>query len=327
MKLRSREVNVFSMSALDLFASAMGAFMFLAIMALPFFPNTGDSPKISSEIKKRLKVAQSELKKNQKKNEGLQKDSEAKKKIVTKQQSEVDRLKKIVSQAPSDEKVKQQQQKISELKKKNKKLKKINSTPQKAFPSMDIVIALDTTGSLEHQVNGLKSEIIQLAELLMKLSPDAAMGIIDFKDRCEPQPIRSMNIVKLSKSSLGELQRFANRMRARSGYCNKDKEEALDMALEQSLRMSWRSGSKAKSIILISDNGAYFHKESEVLAKARAFHNKNKRNEVSTVFVDTSRTSIGARKEFLVKLAKEGGGNFIRNRSSFTATILLALAE
>lgn len=53
MKLRNREVNVFSMSALDLFASAMGAFMFLAIIALPFFPNTGSSPESISEIKKR----------------------------------------------------------------------------------------------------------------------------------------------------------------------------------------------------------------------------------------------------------------------------------
>ena len=43
MRLRSRELNVFSMSALDLFASGMGAFILVTVMALPFFPNTGDS--------------------------------------------------------------------------------------------------------------------------------------------------------------------------------------------------------------------------------------------------------------------------------------------
>lgn len=64
MKLRNREVNVFSMSALDLFASAMGAFMFLAIIALPFFPNTGDSTESVAEIKKELEEAQSEADKN-----------------------------------------------------------------------------------------------------------------------------------------------------------------------------------------------------------------------------------------------------------------------
>lgn len=38
------------MSALDLFASALGAFMLLTIAALPFFPNTGDSPELVAEM-------------------------------------------------------------------------------------------------------------------------------------------------------------------------------------------------------------------------------------------------------------------------------------
>ena len=60
MKLRNREVNVFSMSALDLFASSMGAFMLLAVMALPFFPNTGDSPELVAEVKAELEKAKEE---------------------------------------------------------------------------------------------------------------------------------------------------------------------------------------------------------------------------------------------------------------------------
>ena len=35
MRLRSRKLNVFSMSALDLFASDIGAFILIAVMALP----------------------------------------------------------------------------------------------------------------------------------------------------------------------------------------------------------------------------------------------------------------------------------------------------
>jgi len=38
------------MSALDLFASALGAFMLLAIVTMPFFPNTGDSPELIENI-------------------------------------------------------------------------------------------------------------------------------------------------------------------------------------------------------------------------------------------------------------------------------------
>ena len=37
MKNRSREINIFSMSALDLFASALGAFILIAIVLMPYF--------------------------------------------------------------------------------------------------------------------------------------------------------------------------------------------------------------------------------------------------------------------------------------------------
>ncbi|WP_333609217.1 vWA domain-containing protein, partial [Arsukibacterium sp.] len=44
MKIRNRDINIFSMSALDLFASAMGAFILLAVIALPFFGNISKIP-------------------------------------------------------------------------------------------------------------------------------------------------------------------------------------------------------------------------------------------------------------------------------------------
>ena len=37
MRRRNREINIFSMSALDLFASAMGAFILIAVIALPYY--------------------------------------------------------------------------------------------------------------------------------------------------------------------------------------------------------------------------------------------------------------------------------------------------
>lgn len=40
MKRKNREINIFSMSALDLFASAMGAFILIAVIALPYYLKT-----------------------------------------------------------------------------------------------------------------------------------------------------------------------------------------------------------------------------------------------------------------------------------------------
>jgi hypothetical protein len=279
MKLRSREINIFSMSALDLFASAMGAFMFLAIIALPFFPNTGDSPERVAKVKKELEVVKSQLEQEKKEKEEIKKE-----------------------------------------------LTEEKSTAKISFPPMDMIIALDTTASMDKQVEGLRTEIVQIADLLMKLSPDVAMGIIDFKDRCEPGgAIRRQPLVKLTGGSLKQLQRFANTMTARSHNCNQDYEEAIDQAMDTALNMGWRSTSKAKTIIVISDNSAYASKTNSTLTQARDFNRSGKKNQVSTVFVPTIPNAYG--KDFLRRLAKQGGGKFVTGGGSFTATILLALAD
>ena len=57
MKKRSRELNIFSMSALDLFASALGAFILITIVLLPFFPNLN----MSGQEKAELAQAEAEL--------------------------------------------------------------------------------------------------------------------------------------------------------------------------------------------------------------------------------------------------------------------------
>lgn len=68
MRKSNREINVFSMSALDLFASALGAFILIAIVLFPFFPNVGDSPERVAELlaelretKQQLETCQSDL--------------------------------------------------------------------------------------------------------------------------------------------------------------------------------------------------------------------------------------------------------------------------
>ena len=64
MKTRNREVNIFSMSALDLFASALGAFILLAVIALPYFGNTSVSNEAElKKLQKELSTAKSKIKK------------------------------------------------------------------------------------------------------------------------------------------------------------------------------------------------------------------------------------------------------------------------
>ncbi len=51
MKKSNRELNIFSMSTLDLFASAMGAFILIALVLFPYVLNTGDSDEQVAQLK------------------------------------------------------------------------------------------------------------------------------------------------------------------------------------------------------------------------------------------------------------------------------------
>lgn len=50
MKKRSRELSIFSMSALDLFASALAAFILITIVLLPLFPNLNMLGQTTAEL-------------------------------------------------------------------------------------------------------------------------------------------------------------------------------------------------------------------------------------------------------------------------------------
>ena len=59
MRRKNREINIFSMSALDLFASAMGAFILIAVVALPYYLKTDHS--LMAELRQALEqLAQAE---------------------------------------------------------------------------------------------------------------------------------------------------------------------------------------------------------------------------------------------------------------------------
>ena len=59
MKFRSREINVFSMSALDLFASALGAFILISMVLMPYFLRV--DPEEVNRLRKDLREAQAQL--------------------------------------------------------------------------------------------------------------------------------------------------------------------------------------------------------------------------------------------------------------------------
>ena len=260
MKRIRRESSIFSVSAIDLFASALGAFIVVALVLLPYFPNTGEAK--ASEV-------------NQAREGG-------------------------------------------------------RSTVQ-VLPPIDLVIALDTTGSMADEVASLREEIAGLAELLVDLTEDAAVGIIDFKDGCGGAPaLRVAPLQRVDRRSVPHLTTFARSMRAGAASCNTTPDEDFAEALRAAVASAWRPGSERRSIVLISDNPAHSHLRDQAVSDARSFGARSGAlHTVSTVFVDppySARRSYPDTASFLQQVADSGGGQFVRSSENASLSVMILRA-
>ena len=280
MKRRNREISIFSMSALDLFASALGAFILLAVVIFPYFPNTGLAPVVV--------IAGPE--------------PEACPAVLPCPDIPGPRPCPPCPPPPP---------------------------PGTQFPHLDLVVALDVTGSMGPQITGLKAEIDQLSLLLNALTPSLGMGIVAFGDRDWERPVTIFELQEVSASTvsaeaLGDfVGRLASNMGAGSGS-NQDPPEAFLLALEEAATMSWRPEAEMKMIVLITDNPAYLDEVDAAVTEAASFAAAGDGRRVSTVFIDTG--GEPRTEAFLERVADVGRGQFVRDTGgSITVTLLLSL--
>ena len=202
------------------------------------------------------------------------------------------------------------------------------------LPSIDLVIALDTTSSMTNEVASLREEIAGLTELLVKLAEDAAVGIIDFKDRCDPRTaLRAAPLQQIDQQSVRQLTAFARSMRPGSSSCNQTADEDYAEALRTAVGTDWRPDAEQRSIVMISDSPAHEELIEQAVADSRRFAARpGARHTVSTVFVDTSDVApshpyIVYTVEFMRRVADAGRGEFVQanENASLSLTILHAL--
>ena len=145
MRRPSRQVNVFSVSALDLFASAMGAFIILAVILFPYYLKLQDAPT-KEELKsmaEQLAQIESKIKNNERE--------------IAKAEAELDSLK------PKD---------------------------------IEVVFVLDTTGSMEEEINSIKEHLRDVVNTLRLVNKKTRMGFVAYRDVFEDAGRRNSYITR-----------------------------------------------------------------------------------------------------------------------------------
>ena len=309
-----RESSIFSVSAVDLFASALGAFIVVAFVLLPYFPNTGNAEAgEASEVDAlRTRAAQAEAERDAARR-ALEQAPEA---------SQVDALRTRAAQAEAER---------DAARRALERAREAGRSTARALPPIDLVIALDTTGSMTDEVASLREEIAGLAELLVDLTEHAAIGIIDFKDGCGGRPaLRVAPLRPVDRRSVPRLTNFARSMRAGSARCNTTPDEDFAEALRAAAASAWRPGSRRRSIVLITDNPAHAHLRNQAIADARSFAARSGAlHTVSTVFVDPRYSALRSdpvTASFLRQVAASGGGQFVRSSENASLSVMILRA-
>ena len=355
MRLRSRELNVFSMSALDLFASGMGAFILVTVMALPFFPNTGDSGedvevvqaaledarRQRDEAQRALSDARRQLAEARRQHDQAIRDLERAKQTspVPDEDAEAQAEEARRSLLEAEQRLKAAEDRLAESERKLEDARRRLQDAEKnaeelgdaladlKIPDLDIVICLDVSGSMEEEIEGLKREITDLANVLDTLAPSTGIGVVAFGDRRWRNPIYVQQIVGLSRLSIIEqfVGRLEPNMRDPRWRQNEDYPEALATALQQAAGLNWRSISRRRYIVVVSDAAAYPDREQSALLTAQTFA-ATPGQTVSAVWVLDTRTNP---ERFMRALAAAGNGSFIdaTHGETMLASLLLAILK
>ena len=298
------------MSALDLFASGMGAFILLAIMALPFFPNTGSAPEPAPEpqpepepavdvgsLEEALEIAE------QQRDEALSQAEQ----LAAELRATIEALVEASQERDSA------QQQAANLE---------SQVAELQVPDLDLVIGLDVTGSMSEQVSGLKQQISDLGRILNAVAP-TGIGVVAFGDRFWERPLFVQNVT----TDMRALQNFINALEPRIGLGrgrNDDSAEALAMALEQAVTMNWRPESESRYIVIMSDFPAYPERTNAALRTAQNFA-AQEGHHVSAVMVNGSVTGRAA-EPFMRQLVNAGNGEFVDGEEkTLVGSILLAV--
>lgn len=199
------------------------------------------------------------------------------------------------------------------------------TAPTKPLPDVDIVFVLDTTGSMRYVIESMKRELSAVVEVLEQVMPSVAIGVITVNDRRQ-KPVHKVHALRRltgDRDAADDLHRFLRGIDAGKAVgINNDRPEAFMTGLQLATAIKYRADVANRVVIVITDSYAYEDEAERSLAIARSFA-ANEGSRVSTVHLESGK--FPEADEYLPALAKAGGGEYVIDRGTVLANVLLSV--
>ena len=175
-----RHMQVLSISALDLFASALGVFVLIAILLFPYYLK---QPAQQAEVD----GARAELSSMGEALEAVRltarEAAEARAEAAAQLQQAQGALANAESRAANAGQSRDAAQQLADAA--AAKMASVQSQPDANFamPDLDLVFVMDVTGSMDDEIRDVQSNLLGLIRVLTRLAPTLNVGFVAFKDR------------------------------------------------------------------------------------------------------------------------------------------------
>ncbi len=315
---RRRVFDTLSVSALDLFATALGVFVLMAVILFPYYLKEPSVMEALEGAAARLAAARAEWDSataDEARSAAEHAAAEAARDEAERRHEEAEddaaaaraAARAAAAQASSAEQEKESiARELAELR----------------ITDLDLVFVMDMTGSMRDETADIRASLLGIVRTLQTLAPSLRMGFVAFKDFGDEYLTKTFQLREMTGGQPAALQSFVEELVPDGGG---DDPEPVGAALDVAIAMPWRDGVRGR-IVVIGDSPP---REPEWRASLRAAEGFARGGEVEgqrrigTVF--TGGASAG--QNYFELLATSGGGDFVAQRGSMFESVMLSVLE
>lgn len=300
MKRRSREINVFNLSMLDVILGAMAAFLIIMVVLLPYYRKEHiEYQADNAAVRRALAVAEERAAAAERALSEAEGRRSAAEGALAAAEARADRAERGLSEAEA-------------------RADAAERAADALRPrDLDLMLVMDTTGSMREQIASLQSDLKVLVRVLAELSKRLRVGLVAYRDRgaAEAYETREFPLTLMTSPAVARLESFVDALNADGGG---DAPEAVDAGLAKALAQPW-SQDAVGVIVVIGDAPPHQEALSLTLRQAEGFAARSDLYRLSTI------SAPGPAAAYFRSLAERGKGVSITGTTALLESILTSV--
>jgi hypothetical protein len=315
MRRRSRELSIFTLSALDVLAMSTGVFVLLLVMLMPYHRKVADAHAAIDAV--RVADAETIARVQTLERQGsLHRDEAdaAEAEAVT-----------VLAQAASVRQAAQKQRRGAQARQASARQDREGAVTNPVIDAIDLIFVIDTTASMEPVLREVAHSLRGIVRILESMVPSVRIGVVAYRDRDTGLPPVTTLPPTPTDHRLARIIGFVEGL-ASSPVGSRTVEEDLYLGLTTATSLRLRPDAK-QAIVVIGDAAAHSYEQAQALFRAQSFVRGHDNRAISTLFVTTPSSLMHGNdaRPFFVALANAGGGAFNDHAGSMIEGVLLSV--